>query len=65
MIAVNAIASCTVKNKQKKGVRIVPSPNPEKNVIIAAAKATNATRINNMFYFFNLINTKITRFICS
>jgi hypothetical protein len=29
------------KNIAKTGVRIVPSPNPEKNVSIAAPKATS------------------------
>ena len=45
-IAVNAIDSCTEKNKQKKGVKIVPNPKPEKKVIIAATNATTAIRIN-------------------
>jgi hypothetical protein len=45
-IAVKAIDSCTEKNKQKKGVKIVPNPKPEKKVIIAATKATTAIRIN-------------------
>ena len=49
-IAVNAIASCTEKNKQKKGVRIVPNPKPEKNVIIAATNATKATKTNNILF---------------
>lgn len=42
---VSAIAVSTGKKRTKNGVRIVPSPNPEKKVSSDAAAATMAMRI--------------------
>jgi len=45
---VNAIAISTGKKKAKTGVRIVPSPKPEKNVSIAVTNATKQMIIISM-----------------
>ena len=44
---VKAIAISTGKNKENTGSKIVPKPNPEKNVNIEAIKATKQIKISS------------------
>ena len=48
-IPVKAIATSTGKNIINTGVRIVPSPNPEKKVRMAARKATDDIITKSIF----------------
>jgi hypothetical protein len=41
------------KNTAKTGIRIVPSPNPEKNVKMAVRNATREITINSIAFSYN------------
>jgi hypothetical protein len=57
---VSAIANSTGKKTINTGVRIVPNPNPEKKVRMAAKKATNGMIMNSIELFF-LVFCKIIK----